>query len=63
MKLPFRTSPPRDRRLFVWEPQKDITAYELAECMRMLIPESDNRREFDLPPKEAQRHFRIIEEQ
>jgi len=42
------------RVFYIWKPQKDITAYELAECIPYI-----NQQLFCMPnvSEEAQRHF------
>ncbi len=51
-----------------WTPQPDITAFELAQCMSVLIASlakySGNEqatREFEKLPTEAKRHFVVLE--
>jgi hypothetical protein len=52
-----------DGRSFRYEPKPDITTYELALCMYLLIvqawnkPLRDEQKIYDQLPAEAQRHF------
>lgn len=54
---------------FIWSPKEDITAFELANCMTMMIASGQRHaseiwlvKTFDTLPEEAKRHFRKIEE-
>lgn len=60
--------PKRHFTRFVWAPKTDITAYELALCMKAFVPQmrlgSDfaNNAEFIRSlPEEAQRHFAVMD--
>ena len=55
-----------DGRHFKYQPQPDITAYELSICMYLLMVQAWNRslRDeqtiYDQLPPEAQRHFQVV---
>jgi hypothetical protein len=54
-----------DGRSFKYKPQPDITTYELALCMYLLIVQAWNnslrneQKVYDMLPAEAQRHFTV----
>ncbi|NHT75914.1 hypothetical protein G8E10_09505 [Rhizobiaceae bacterium CRRU44] len=54
-----------ETRSFIYEPQKDITAYELALLMPMIvncsIPYGQYAEEYDRLPPEAKRHWIVTE--
>jgi len=55
-----------DGRSFKYQPQPDITTYELSLCMYLLMVQAWNRslRDeqtiYDQLPPEAQRHFQVV---
>lgn len=52
----------KDHFMLSWEPKEDITAYELALCMRLLIPIEfrDDRATFEALSDGAKRHWRVV---
>lgn len=49
-----------DTRMFVWAPQEDIDAYELAMCLPLILSARPGTT-YDTLPERCQRHFRVIE--
>ena len=56
-----------DGRQFTYKPQPDITTFELALCLYLLITQvsanrtlRDEQKTFDLLPPKAQRHFIVV---
>ena len=47
----------------IWEPQPDITTYELAMAIKVIIASTeqfaDVRATYDTLPNEVQRHFKV----
>ena len=58
-----------DGRSFKYQPQPDITTYELSLCMYLLIAKlgngsiRDEQKIYDRLPTEAQRHFVVVGEE
>lgn len=48
-----------DTRRLDWEPAEDITAYELAACLPILLGYGQALRQYDALPSGVKRHFRI----
>jgi hypothetical protein len=48
---------------FYWEPQPDITAYELALCIPLFSSSGRLHQFYDQLPPEAQRHWRRVKPQ
>jgi hypothetical protein len=58
-----------DGRSFKYRPEPDITTYELALCMYLLMVKAgkgslrDEQKIYDQLPTEAQRHFAVVREE
>jgi hypothetical protein len=58
-----------DGRSFKYHPEPDITTYELALCMYLLMVKAgkgslrDEQKIYDQMPPEAQRHFVVVREE
>lgn len=47
----------REQTQYLWKPQEDITAFELAQCMPVLI--MDDFEIYDRLPDECKRHWKV----
>jgi len=47
----------------IWDPQPDITTYELALCLPLFTPQGRQHQFYSQLPAEAQRHWQRVKSQ
>lgn len=59
--ISFRSDWQFDNRCFLWKPQPDITPFEIALALPMIVSHTGSvGLAFDKLPAEVQRHFELV---